>query len=60
MCTPSSHRIGGPIMNLISRTHHSCERQEYVFIVLQDYKIITIYIYIYIYIYPRISIASSV
>ena len=27
-------------MNLISRTHYSCERREYVFIVFQEYTII--------------------
>ena len=27
-------------MNLISRTHHSCEMREYAFIVLQEYIII--------------------
>ena len=27
-------------MNLISETHHSCERKEYAFIVLQKYTII--------------------
>jgi hypothetical protein len=32
-----SHRIVGSIMNLISETHHSCEREiMYLFIVL-DY-----------------------
>ena len=28
-------------MNLISRTHHSCERREYAFMVLQEYTIIS-------------------
>ena len=28
-------------MNLISGTHHSCERREYAFIVLWDYTIIS-------------------
>ena len=28
-------------MNLISETHHSCEMREYVFIVLQEYIIIS-------------------
>ena len=27
-------------MNLISRTHHSCERREYAFMVLWKYTII--------------------
>ena len=27
-------------MNLISETHHSCERREYVFMVLREYTII--------------------
>ena len=27
-------------MNLISRSHHECERREYAFIVLQEYTII--------------------
>ena len=31
----------GPTMNLISGTHHSCEMREYVFIVLQEYIIIS-------------------
>ena len=52
----------GPTMNLISRTHHSCEREEHAFMVLREYTIISphinriiwlrwgnIYIYIYIY-----------
>ena len=30
----------GPTMNLISRTHHSCERREYAFMVLREYLII--------------------
>ena len=29
-------------MNLISRTHHSCERKEYAFIVLREYTIISL------------------
>ena len=28
-------------MNLISRTHHSCERKEYAFIILREYTIIS-------------------
>ena len=28
-------------MNLISGTHHSCEKREYVFMVLQEYTIIS-------------------
>ena len=28
-------------MNLISRTHHSCERREHAFMVLQEYTIIS-------------------
>ena len=34
MPTSSSH------MNLICGTHHSCERREYAFMVLQEYLII--------------------
>ena len=30
-------------MNLISKTHHSCERNENVFIILQEYTIISSY-----------------
>ena len=35
--------IVGSIINLISETHHSCEseRREYVFMVLQEYTIIS-------------------
>ena len=29
----------GPTMNLISGTHHLCERREYTFMVLQEYTI---------------------
>ena len=29
-------------MNLISETHHSCERKEYAFIVLREYTIISL------------------
>jgi hypothetical protein len=29
-------KMVGHIMNLISRTHYSCERNEYIFIVLRD------------------------
>jgi hypothetical protein len=31
----------GSIMNLISETHHLCERREYAFNVLPEYSIIT-------------------
>ena len=31
----------GPIMNLISGTHHSCKRREHVFMVLREYTIIS-------------------
>ena len=31
----------GPTMNLISGTHHSCERREYAFIVFREYTIIS-------------------
>jgi len=30
----------GPTMNLISGTHHLCERREYTFMILQEYIII--------------------
>ena len=30
----------GPIMNLISGTHHQCERKEYAFMILREYTII--------------------
>ena len=30
----------GPIINLISGTHHLCERREYAFMVLREYTII--------------------
>ena len=30
-----------PIINLISKTHHSCERREHAFIVLREYTIIS-------------------
>ena len=33
-------RMVGPIMNLISRTYHSCERRKYVFMILRKYLII--------------------
>jgi len=29
-----------PTMNLISRTHHLCEKREYAFMVLREYTII--------------------
>ena len=29
-------------MNLISETHHSCERREYIFMVLREYTIISL------------------
>ena len=28
-------------MNLISETHHSCERREYAFMILREYTIIS-------------------
>ena len=31
----------GPTMNLISETHHSCERREYAFMVLRKYTVIS-------------------
>ena len=34
----------GPTMNLISRTHHSCERREHAFMVLREYTIISPYL----------------
>ena len=33
----------GPIMNLISGTHYSCERREHAFMVLWEYTIISPY-----------------
>ena len=30
----------GPTINLISETHHLCERSEYAFMILQEYTII--------------------
>ena len=33
---------GGFTINLISGTHHLCERREYVFMVLQEYTIISL------------------
>ena len=30
----------GPIINLISVTHHSCKRREYEFMILREYTII--------------------
>ena len=32
----------GPTMNLISGTHHLCERREYTFMVLREYTIISL------------------
>ena len=32
----------GPTMNLISGTHHLCERNKYAFMVLQEYTIISL------------------
>ena len=29
-------------MNLVSKTHHSCEMREYVFMVFQEYTIISL------------------
>ena len=31
----------GPTINLISGTHHSCERREHAFMVLREYTIIS-------------------
>ena len=31
-CTPFSHRVVSPIINLISETHHSYKRKKYTFI----------------------------
>ena len=31
-------------MNLISGTHHSCERKEYAFMILREYTIISQFI----------------
>ena len=41
MRTSPSHMNGSPTINLISGTHHLCEKREYVFIVLQEYTIIS-------------------
>jgi len=32
----------GPTINLISGTHHLCERREYAFMVLREYRIISL------------------
>ena len=40
MHTLSSHINGGSHHNLISGTHYSCERREYVLMVLREYTII--------------------
>ena len=42
-------------MNLISGTHHSCERREHAFMVLRKYTIIS---HIYIYILERMKFYS--
>ena len=34
----------GSTMNLISETHHSCERREYTFMVLREYTIISLHL----------------
>ena len=31
----------GSAINLINGTHHSCERREYIFMVLREYTIIS-------------------
>ena len=31
----------GPTINLISKTHHSCERRKYAFMILREYTIIS-------------------
>ena len=41
MHAPSSHMNDGLHHELISGTHHSCERREYVFMVLREYTIIS-------------------
>ena len=30
-----------PTMNLIRKTHHSCERRKYAFMILREYTIIS-------------------
>ena len=41
MCTPSSHRVVDPTMNLISGTHSSCKRKSMHLFVSRNYWIIT-------------------
>ena len=41
MRTPSSHMNGGSTIYLISGIYHSCEKMEYVFMVFQEYTIIS-------------------
>ena len=43
MCTPPITKMVDSTMNLISRTHHSCEMREYVFMVFREYIIIITY-----------------
>ena len=51
-----------PTINLINETHHSCEKREYVLIVLKEYTIIypiLIYLPILIHVRRRIHIYST-
>ena len=41
MRSPSSHRVVGPTMNLISKTLYSYERETMHLFIVQDYRIIT-------------------
>ena len=43
MRSPPSHMNVGPIMNLINGIHHLCEKKKYVFMVLREYTIISLF-----------------
>ena len=44
MRTPPFHIIVDPINKIYNRTHNSCEREEYAFMVLLEYSIIFSYL----------------
>ena len=51
MRTLFSHIKMNPTMNLISMTHHLCEKKKYIFIYFKSIQSFSVYIYIYRYIY---------
>ena len=52
MCSSPSHMNGGPTMNLINRTYHSCERMrededDIVYYLSHSLILLAVYVHVY-------------